>query len=334
MRESGATLPTSVPTPDEPPERGRTADTPWTMPWQGWKDVLRRVVREVREDRLDIIAAGVAFYALLAIGPALAALVSIYGMFASPEDLQDLIGTVAELAPDASRGLLLDDMLAPAIAAAPRALTVGAVVGIVLSLWSANRGMKALMTAVSVAYEEPRPRGFIMQNLVSLGMLSGAVIMFALVGVAVIAFPHLLETTEIGERVASLLSIMRWPLLFALFLFCLAALFRWAPKRASPKWRWVSVGSLAATVLWLGFCGLFSIYSHHFLEIRGGYGAITGVVALALWLFGSAYVILLGAELNAEIEHQTARDSTVGEPKPLGLRGAFVADHIGDAGPG
>lgn len=329
MLDDGANSPIS----DEPPERGRTADNPWTLPWQGWKDVLRRVAREIREDRLDIIAGGVAFYALLAIGPALAALVSFYGMFASPEDLEELIGTVASLTPDASRGLLLDEMLAPAIDAAPRALTLGAVVGVLLSLWSANRGMKALMIAVSVAYEEPRSRGFVRQNLLSLGLLSGAVIMFALVAVAVVAFPHLLQTTELGERLASLLTVMRWPLLFALFLFSLAALYRWAPVRCSPKWRWVSVGSVAATLLWLGFCGLFSIYSRHFLELRG-YGAITGVVALALWLFGSAYVILLGAELNAEIEHQTARDSTIGEPRPLGLRGAFVADHIGKAGPG
>lgn len=334
MGRSGATSPNSIPTPDEPPERGRTADNPWTLPWRGWKDVLRRVIREVRRDRLDIIAAGVAFYALLALGPALAALVSIYGMFASPEDLQELVGTVAELTPDASRNLLLDEMLAPAIATAPRTLTLGAVVGALVSLWSANRGMKALISAVSVTYEEPRTRGFVLQNLLSLGLLLGAVIMFALVAVAVVAFPHLLQTTELGERLAQLLTIMRWPLLFALFLFSLAALYRWAPVRRSPKWRWVSVGSLAATVLWLGFCGLFSIYSRHFLEIRGGYGPITGVVALALWLFGSAYVILLGAELNAEIEHQTGRDSTTGEPRPLGLRGAYVADHIGDAGPG
>src|SRR5690606_35463232 len=294
------------------PARGRAAESPWKLPWRGWRDVLRRVVREVREDRLDIIAAGVAFYALLAIGPALAALVSIYGMFAAPEDLQSLVASVAELTPDASRSLLLDEMLAPAIAAAPRTLTLGAVTGVLLSLWSANRGMKALMAAIDVAYEGSRSRGFVLQNLLSLGLLTGAVLLFALVAVAVIAFPHLLRTTEIGERIATLLTVLRWPMLFALFLFSLAALYRWAPVRRSPKWRWVSVGSLAATLLWLGFCGLFSIYSRHFLEIRGGYGAITGVVALALWLFGTAFVILLGAELNAEIEHQTAKDSTIG----------------------
>jgi membrane protein len=306
------------------------AESPWKLPWRGWKDVLIRVYREIREDRLDIIAAGVAFYALLAIGPALAALVSIYGMFAEPEDLQELIGTVAALAPDASSSLVLDEMLAPAIAAAPRALSFGAVAGVVLSLWSANRGMKALMTAISIAYEEPRPRKFIAQTLLSLGLLTGAVIMFALVAVAVVAFPHLLQTTVIGERVARALTVLRWPLLFAVFLLSLAALYRWAPVRRSPKWRWVSVGSLVATVLWLGFSALFSIYSRHFLELRGGYGAITDVVALALWLFGSTFVVLLGAELNAEIEHQTAQDSTVGQPRPLGLRGAYVADHIGE----
>lgn len=299
------------PTTDEPPARGRTAESPWKLPWQGWRDVLRRVAREIREDRLDIIAAGVAFYGLLAIGPALAALVSIYGMFAAPEDLQELLGSIAELTPDASSSLLLDEMLAPAIAAAPRALTFGAVVGVLLSLWSANRGMKALMAAISVAYEEPRARGFVRQTLLSLALLTGAVVLFALVTVAVIAFPHLLESTVLGEHVAPLLAVLRWPLLFALFLFSLAALYRWAPVRRSPKWRWVSVGSLAATLLWLGFSGLFSIYSRQFLELRGPYGAITDVVALALWLFGSAFVVLLGAELNAEIEHQSRSEEPV-----------------------
>lgn len=318
-----------VPTPDEPPRRGRTAEQPWQLPWQGWKDVLVRVAQEVREDRLDIIAAGVAFYGLLALGPALAALVAFYGMFASPDDLKDLVGTVAALAPEAGSSVVIDQMLAPAIETAPRTLSFGAVVGVVLSFWSANRGMKALMDAVSLAYEEPQRRSFIRQIALSLGLLLGAVVLFALVAVAVIAFPHLLRTTVIGEHIAGLLTVLRWPLLFASFLIGLAALYRWAPVRRPPKWRWVSFGSLASTLLWLGFSGLFSLYSRHFLELRGAYGAITDVVVLALWLFGSAYVVLLGAELNAELEHQTACDSTVGEPRPLGQRGAYVADHIG-----
>jgi membrane protein len=319
----------STPTPDEPPLRGRGAKHPLALPWRGWRDVFHRVVQEVREDRLEIIAAGVAFYAILAVGPALAALVSIYGIFAQPEDLEILMRSVARLAPDVSRSLLLDQLLAPAIATAPSSLTVGAVVGVLVSLWSANRGMKALMTAINVAYEERRRRGFVHQTLLSLGMLTGAVVLFALAAVAVVAFPHLLRTTVFGDSLARLLTILRWPVLFAVFSFSLAALYRWAPVRRSPKWRWVSVGSIAATILWLGFCGLFSVYSRHVLELRGGYGAITGVVALALWLFGTAFVILLGAELNAEIEHQTGYDSTIGEPRPLGLRGAFAADHIG-----
>jgi membrane protein len=275
------------------------------MPWRGWKDVFGRVVQEVRDDRLEIIAAGVAFYGLLAIGPALAALVSIYGIIAEPEDLQSLLGSIASLAPDASRSLLLDELLAPAIAAAPTSLTLGAVIGAFLSLWSANRGMKALISAISLAYEDSRRRGFLAHTLLSLALLLGAVVLLALVSIAVVAFPHLLRATELGESLARLLTFLRWPLLFALFAFGLAAVYQWAPVRRAARWRWVSVGSLVATVLWLSFSGLFSIYSRHFLEIRGGYGAITGVVALALWLFGTAFVILLGAELNSELEKQT-----------------------------
>lgn len=331
MTEREADSPYADPTPDEPPLRGRTAEHPYQLPWRGWRDVLGRVLKEIREDRLEIIAAGVAFYCLLAIGPALAALVSFYGLFAEPSDLESLIASVVELTPSASHGLLLDDMLRPAIEAASTSLTWGAALSIVLSLWSANRGMKAMMTGINVAYEESTQRGFIKQTLLSFGLMTAAVVMLAFVSIAVVAFPHLLSVTEIGEQFASLLSIMRWPLLFLLFLGGLAVMYRYAPVRTSPRWSWVSVGSIAATLLWLGFSGLFSIYSRHFLEMRGGYGAITGVVALALWLFGTAWVILLGAELNAEVEHQTGRDTTVGPRKPLGQRGAHVADHIGKA---
>ena len=316
-------------TPDEPPPRGRAAESPLQLPWRGWRDVGGRVIREIREDRLDIIAAGVAFYCLLALGPALAALVSFYGLFAEPADLENLVSSVLELAPSASHALLLDDMLRPAIEAAPRSLTFGAVFSIALSLWSANRGMKAMVSALSLAYEEGEERGFVRHTLLSLGLLAAAIGLFALVAVAVIAFPHLLGATQIGEHIALLLSLLRWPSLFLLFLLGLAALYRYAPKRTSPQWRWVSVGSVVATLLWLGFSGLFSLYSRYFLEIRGGYGAITGVVALMLWLFGTALVVLVGAEINAEIEHQTGRDTTIGPARPLGQRGAYVADHIG-----
>ncbi len=282
-------------------EPSSTPTHPFALPWRDWREVILRTLREIREDRLEIIAAGVAFYGLLAIGPALAALVSIYGIFADPEDLEVLIGSLARLTSDASRSLLLDQMLAPAIAAAPSSLTLGAVLGVLLSLWSANRGMKAVIKAINVAYEEPGRRGLIRETLLSFALLTGAVMLLVLVSVAVIAFPHLLHTTMFGERLARLLTVLRWPLLFAVFSISLAALYRWAPVRCSPKWRWVSVGSLVGTLLWLGFCGLFSIYSRHVLELRG-YGAITGVIALALWLFGTAFVILLGAELNAELE--------------------------------
>jgi membrane protein len=332
MTDAGPTQADDLPGPDEPPPRGRTADHPFDITWRGWRDVLRRVAREVSEDRLEIIAAGVGFYALLALGPAVAALVAIYGLVAEPADLEVLIASIIELTPGASHALLLDEMLRPAIEAASRSLTLGAVFGIMLSLWSANRGMKALILAIGVAYEKrAKKRGFFQHTALSFGLMAGAVILLAVVAVIVVALPHLIGTTLLGEQIGRVLALLRWPLLFLLFAFSLSVLYRLAPVRRSPKWRWVSIGSVVATLLWLCFSGLFSLYSRHFLELRGGYGAITGVIALALWLFGTAFVILLGAELNAEVEHQTTRDSTVGEPdRPLGLRGAYVADDVGD----
>jgi membrane protein len=278
--------------------------------WRGWRALLGRALAEVRNDRIDIIAAGVAFYALLAVGPALAALVAIYGILAEPGDLERLVASVARLTPGVSRTLLIDDMLAPAIAAAPRTLTFGAVGGVVVSLWLANRGMNAVIEAIDIASaidsEPARRRGWIRQTALSFALLIGAVVLFAVVSFAVIVFPHLFRTTVVGESVAGLFNLLRWPLLFVVFALCLTGLYRWAPvrrnRRASAR-RWLSTGSIVATILWLGFCGLFSWYSSRFLEL-GGYGIATGVAAFALWLYGTAYVILLGAELDAELDAQ------------------------------
>jgi membrane protein len=321
----------AAPTTGEPPPRGRRAAHVFDIPWQGWRDVFARLRVEIRNDNLDIVAAGVSFYAILALSPAFVALVSIYGLFASPSDVAALLEPTFQIVPPGGGRQLIAALLHGAVSGAPSSLTLRAVVAIALSLWSANRGMKALVTAVSLAYEQPERRGFIRANLLSLGFVIVATLVLALTSVALIALPHFLTGSMIGDRVAWLLSLLRWPVLFGVVVLGLSALYRWGPTRRPPQWRWVSLGAVVATLCWLLFSAGFTIYSRHTSEVRTGQEGLDGVIALLLWLYASAWAILLGAELNAELEHQTGCDSTIGKPRPLGLRGAFVADHIGEA---
>ncbi|KIG13908.1 Ribonuclease BN [Enhygromyxa salina] len=316
---------------DEPPPRGRQAARVSQIPWRGWIDVLARVRQEVRSDNLDIVAAGVTFYAALALGPAFVALVSFYGLFASPSDVETLLEPVFALVPAGGGRGVIQALLQRAMAIAPASLTLRAVGAIVLSLWSANRGMKALITAVSLAYNEPPRRGVIAANLLSLGFAVVVTLVLALTSIAVIALPHLLAGARVGDSLGWLLTVLRWPVLFAVVVLGLAALYHWAPNRRPPRWRWVSVGAVVATLCWLLFSAAFSLYSRHTGDVRTGLEALDNVIALLVWLYVSAWAILLGAELNAELEHQTSCDSTIGPARPLGQRGAYVADHIGEA---
>ena len=322
-----------LPTPDEPPPRGRQATHVFQMPWRGWRDVLGRVRRELRRDNLDIVAAGMTFYSVLAIGPALVALVSIYGLFAEPQDVEALVEPVVEQFMSGSGRALIEELLKRAVSQAPESLTLRALGAIALSVWSANRGMKSLIAAVGLAYEEDERRGVIRENLLSLSFVGVALLALGLTAVLLIALPHLIAGAGslVGEGIAWLLNALRWPVLFAVVLLGLASLYRWAPARRPPQWRWVTPGAIVATLCWLLFSAAFAIYSRHTGDVRTGHEALDNVIGLLIWFYVSAWAILLGAELNAELEHQTACDSTIGPPLPLGHRGAFVADHIGDA---
>ncbi|PRP98085.1 hypothetical protein ENSA5_30700 [Enhygromyxa salina] len=270
--------------------------------WQGWRAVLVRVRQQIRADNLDIVAAGVTFYAMLAIGPAFVALVSIYGLFASPADVAALLEPTFAIVPSGGGRQLIQGLLERAVTRAPASLTLRALGAIALSLWSANRGMKALIAAVSLAYEEGRRRGLFATNLLSLGFLVVATLVLALTSFALIGLPHLLSGSTLGEDVAGLLTLLRWPALFAVVVVGLSALYRWGPPRSAPRWRWVSLGAVVATLCWLLFSAAFSLYSLHASELRTGQEALDNVIALLLWLYTSAWAILLGAELNAELE--------------------------------
>ena len=311
-------------------DRGRDATRPSDIPARGWKDIAVRVKRELADDHVSLSAAGVAFYGFLAIVPAMAAVVGIAGLLVDPATasarIEDLFGTL----PDEAKQLLTEQ-LEKVAGASGGALSVGIVVSILLSIWAASGGIGHLIEAVGIAYEERERRGFVKRKLRDLAFTLGAVL-FALVALAAIAgLPVLLRSLDAPASVRWLLGLIVWPVLGAGLAVGLAVLYRFAPDRDDAEWRWVSWGAVIAVVLWIVASIGFQVYTANFASYNKTYGSLAAVVVLLMWLWLSAYVVLLGAEINAEIEHQTARDTTVGRDEPLGQRDAVMADTVGAA---
>lgn len=309
-------------------ERGREAQSPTQIPRRGWKDILLRVKAEITNDNMSIIAAGVAFYLLLAIVPAMAAFVAIYGLFADPQSISSHLDSLGTILPTDARNML-EEQLRRLASSSSQALGWGAAVGVLISLWSAMNGTKAIITALNVAYDETEKRGFIKLNLIAL-LLTVGVMVFVVVALTLIAvIPAVLEFLGLGKVVEWLVSLLRWPLILAFLLFVLAALYRWAPARAEARWSWITPGALFAGVLWLlGSIG-FSLYVTFFADYNATYGSLGAVVVMLMWMYISTYAVLFGAETNAEVERQTRRDTTEGKEEPMGARGAYAADTVG-----
>jgi membrane protein len=311
--------------------RGRQAPTPMHIPWRGWKDIFIRTYHEVQEDRLMSLAAGVVFYSLVALFPALAAGVSVYAFFSDAASITNHVSLVADVVPGASLDLLRSEITRIAGRSDGR-LTSGFLIGFGIALWSANAGMKAIFDALNIIYDEEEKRGLIWLNVVSLFAtfcaIGGALIALS----AVVVFPLLLAAFGLSALDAPLMiGILRWPVMFMLVILALAILYRYGPSRRIAKWRWLSVGSVFAAVVWLAVSVLFSWYLGNFANYNATYGALGAVVGLMMWMWLSTIVVLVGAELNSEIERQTAIDSTIGSGRPLGARGAVVADTVGPA---
>ena len=309
-------------------ERGRRADRPSQIPRPGWRDIMLRTWKEIGDDHVSLIAAGVGFYGLLALFPALAALISIWGLLFDPQQIEQQIETVSGFLPQDAAAIVTEQ--ARKVAAGGGGLTLAAAGGILFALYSAAKGMKALIEGLNIIYDEPEERGFIKLNLVALGLtLVMIVAMLAALG-AIIIVPILLGAVGLGPVAEMLVNLLRWPLLFVVALLILVIIYRYGPSRAQPRWRWVSWGAAVATVLWLLGSIAFSIYVQNFGSYNETYGSIGAVIILLMWFWLSAFSVLLGAELNAEMEHQTERDSTTGEAQPRGRRDAYVADHVGE----
>ncbi|MFL5333391.1 MAG: YihY/virulence factor BrkB family protein [Geminicoccaceae bacterium] len=310
-------------------DAGRSADRPTAMPLRDWWAVLRRVWDEVAEDHMSIVAAGCGFYALLALFPAITALVAIYGLLADPATIEQQLSGLGSLVPPEAVELIKSQAHAVA-ATGPTKLSWGAALGLLLALYSATSGVKTVFEALNIAYEERETRSFIRLNLVAFLFTAGAVLGVAIVIAVIVGLPVLLSYLPLGPLGAWLVRVGSWLLLSLLILFGLALLYRFGPSRAAARWRWVTPGSLAAVIIWLAGSLAFSVYVAKFAAYNQTYGTLGGVVVLLLWLFISAFAILLGAELNAELELQTQRDTTTGAPQPMGRRRAYAADHTSE----
>ena len=311
---------------------GTEADKPTEIPAKGWLQIVKRGFKEAGEDNVPLLGAGVAFYAFLAIFPALIAAITLYGLFADPATITAQVGALTAGLPQSATSIITDQL--KSVSAAQTGASITAIVTIGLALWSASGGMSNLLKAVNITYDEPEKRSFIKLRLLALGLTVAAVIFMIVMLGLVVAAPAALEAVVPEGPLRWLLEAARWILLAVLISVALAVLYRVGPDRDAPKMRWVSVGAGVATVLWLLASLGFTIY----VTLAGNssygktYGAVAGIIILLMWLWISAYAILLGAEINAESEEQTVRDTTKGPEEPIGQRGAVKADSMPGGG--
>jgi membrane protein len=315
--------------PTEARQRGREAESPREIPAKGWRDIAVRVKREASHDNMSVIAAGVAYYGFLAIFPALAALVLIYGLFADPSAVQHQVASLSGI-PSGVREMLGQQLTALARQSSG-SLSLGVGVSILVALWSSTKGTKALIETLNIAYDEPERRGFLRRSAITLLFTIG-MILFAVVAMTLVAvFPAAIHRIGLPPTVATILAWARWPVLAALVLVGLALLYRYGPSREHPRWGWVTWGSGIAAAVWLAASAGFSLYVSRFGSYNKTYGSVGAIVILLTWFLLSAYVVILGAELNGQMEHQTAKDTTTGRPQPMGRRGARFADTVGES---
>ena len=309
---------------------GRLARRPSEIPTRGWWAVLRRVFREAGSDNLSMSAASCAFFALLALFPALSVLISLYGLAFDPVSVEGQLDAVRDFVPPAAFDLIAGRVHDLVTTTSSR-LGWRLAFSVALALWSASAATKAMMTALNVSYEEKEKRGFLVFNAVALLFTLCGILGMSLALSIIVGMPAVLQLAWLGPLADLALRIVSWGLLAGFLILGLGVMYRWGPSRSQARWRWITPGSAAVAVVWIAASVLFSFYVTNFTSYDVTYGSLGAVVAAMMWLYISAFVVLVGAELNAELELQTMRDTTTGPVQPIGERGAFVADHVADA---
>ncbi|RKS80104.1 membrane protein [Motilibacter peucedani] len=306
---------------------GADAEKPTDIPAAGWKQIVKRAWKETKDDNISLLAAGVAFFAFLAIFPAVIAAVSIYGLVANPADVTDQVNNLLDSAPQATRDVV-STQLTNITSSSGGALSIGLVVSILGALWSASGGMGNLIKGINIAYDEQETRTFVKLRGLALALTLGAIV-FVVVAVALIAvLPAVLHSAGLGVLAGVGIQVLRWVGLIVAVMVALAIVYRYAPDRDNAKFSWTSLGAVAAGLIWVVASVAFALYAQFSGSYSKTYGALAGVIILMMWLYITSFIVLFGAEVNAEAERQTRKDTTEGAPQPMGTRRAQAADTL------
>lgn len=310
-------------------KNGYDATSPGAIPGKGWKHILLRLKDRITEDNVSIVSAGVAFYFFLSLFPAIAAIVSIYGLVVEPAEVQQQLKQAADVLPSQAHEMI-SGILTKTAGKSSGALSLSLIISILFSLWSANKATTALFVGVNIAYHERDERNFFKKTGITLLFTLGAIITGIIAVAFVIAFPALIDKLGLPSLLQTVLALVRWLVLAGIVYLVFLMLYKIAPHRATPKTKWVTPGAIFGTVVWMAGSLLFTFYINNFGSYDKTYGSIAAVIILMLWFFLTGFIILLGAELNSEIEHQTSIDTTTGGVKTMGNRGAYFADRVAE----
>ncbi|MDX1542892.1 MAG: YihY/virulence factor BrkB family protein [Christiangramia sp.] len=305
--------------------RGEDAQWPHQIPPKGWMDIGKRVWHEMKADHVQIVSAGVAFYFFLAIFPTIVAAISIYTLVIDPSQIEEQITKLNLILPERAFGML-SDFLHPVIQQSRKEISWGLVVSVLISIWSSNKGTNALFQGINIAYDEIETRNIFKKNLITLLFTLCGLVLGLISLLIVIFFPLLIDKLGLPQMLERTLTWLRWVILGFILISALSIVYKIAPNRRSPRFRWVSWGAILGTMLWLAGSMLFSWYVSNFGSYDDLYGSFAAVAILMLWLFLTAFIVLMGAEINSEMEHQTRYDTTIGEFRPMGERRAYHAD--------
>ena len=309
--------------------KGKEARKPWQIPFRGWKEILLRIKRNIAAHHVRVVSAGVAFYFFLSLFPLLAVLVSTYGLVTDISQIENQISLITNILPEDAQDLLFD-FLTNLTLLSNEALNWSLVLGILITLWSANRGTKTLFESINVVYNESNKRNFFEDQAISLIFTIGGILVTIIALVFVAGIPAFISIIGAKDQIFPTIIWLRWPLIALGIIFALSLLYKIAPARKSPRFSWVSIGATFSTILWIAGSSLFSLYINNFANFDSIYGSFAAIIILMLWFLLTSFIILLGAEINAELEHHTSTDTTIGKEKPLGERKAFYADNVAE----
>jgi len=308
--------------------KGHQASSPAEMPARAWKDILKRTYKRTWDDNVALVSAGVAFYGFFALLSMLGLIVLVYGFVADPKTVVEHFRALTAVLPE-DVALLIGDQLMTAVKSSEGTKGFGILLAFVVAVYGGTNGAASLITALNIAYEEKEKRSLFRFYLLAVGVTLGALVvaLVAIAATAVVSYlQHLLP--DAASAVVIVGKIVGYMLLAFLAALIASVLYRYGPSREDAKWKWITPGSLVAAMALVILTTAFGFYVGHFTNYRASYGSLGAVVALLTWMYLSAYAFVFGAELNSEIEHQTAKDSTTGSPKPLGDRGAWAADNV------